>query len=335
MDEQSLISRINIIYENELLDLQENRYTIHMDSQGLPHYKAYESMLKLYSIIEYDTRLREAYIKYLDDDLLKSVEKDINILKLKFASTSRLSFFLLIKLDRIEDALETLDGRAMLKDGFLLIITEIGMFLKHFGFRFTIDQLVTLEKVINNHPNRADIASNGIIEKIKDQAISIIKKLQYEQVDEELNGVNLEINSDKERVTHWFDKFGFKSELGGFLNNLDRFLNSSDQNIASGMISNFRVFMEDFVEALAKRIAGNEKIPRNKDETPVGSYRRYLQQKLELTDDDNGLIKAFVKILHEEGGHSMVSEKEHLRLTRNIGIEIVLFLLTRYKEKFE
>jgi hypothetical protein len=39
--------------------------------------------------------------------------------------------------------------------------------------------------------------------------------------------------------------------------------------------------------------------------------------------------------LHEEGGHSFVSEKEYFRLSRNIAIEIALFVLSKYEKKYK
>jgi len=66
----------------------------------------------------------------------------------------------------------------------------------------------------------------------------------------------------------------------------------------------------------------------------MGRIRKYLKIKLELSDKDNSFINKYIDILHSKGGHSFVSNKNYFRLAKNIGIEIVLLILSKYKEKF-
>lgn len=334
MNKKQLLQNLETIYNRELLDIKEKLPIITHTNRGeAPSYRTFELALKLYSAIGNDQAMKKAFIKFITDDLLKSDETMYASIKFEPLTSTRLSFFILVHLGQIDDAIKILKRRIANGKTFYLIISNFRTLLVY-KYRFNHDQLTELEESIKKHA-RTPVTANII-----DNTISRISRIKFSEVSDSLEGTNLEINSDKERVTNWFDEFQFKPELGEFLNNLDNFLHSSDANIASGMIGNFRIFMSDFIEGLAKRIAGNEEIPKYKDEkgnkiTPVGRHRRFLKEKLDLSDDDDGLIDAFVELLHEEGGHSMVSKKEYLRLTRNIGIEIVLFILTRYKEKFE
>ena len=45
-------------------------------------------------------------------------------------------------------------------------------------------------------------------------------------------------------------------------------------------------------------------------------------------------INQFINILHNEGGHDFISEKEYFRLARNIAVEIDLLLLSKYERLF-
>lgn len=64
----------------------------------------------------------------------------------------------------------------------------------------------------------------------------------------------------------------------------------------------------------------------------MGNIRAYLKNKFNLTDEENNFLNNFISILHGEGGHSFVSEKEYFRLARNIAIEISLFMLSKYEK---
>ena len=97
--------------------------------------------------------------------------------------------------------------------------------------------------------------------------------------------------------------------------------------------------MEGISTDLARKIAAieSEEIPRYAEIKGIGEtgrVRRYLKTKLELSDKDDKLIDAFIDVLHSEGGHSFVSNKEYFRLARNIAIEIALLVLSKYKSKY-
>ena len=71
------------------------------------------------------------------------------------------------------------------------------------------------------------------------------------------------------------------------------------------------------------------------DHQEIGNARSYLEQNLDNQDRDDKFIDSFVNILHKEGGHALISEKEYFRLSRNIAIEIMLFVISKYEKKFK
>ena len=94
--------------------------------------------------------------------------------------------------------------------------------------------------------------------------------------------------------------------------------------------------MADLLKDIAERIAEKEReiIPKNKGKTEMANIRSYLKNKLELSEKDDEFIDSFINILHKEGGHSFMSEKEYFRLAGNIAIEISLFALTKFERKY-
>jgi hypothetical protein len=336
MNKKQLIQSLQTIYNRELLDLMENRCVIKLNDRGdSPKYQKFELALDLFSSIGHDEALKKTFTKFVKDNLLNSDETMGGSLKYEPVSTIRLSFFILVHLKMVDEAIKILKRRILKGKTFYIIISNIGALIKYYKYHLNHDQLTDLVEPIKKHL-RTPVTAN-----VMDHALKMISSIKFEEVCIMLEGTNSEINKDKEKVTQWFDTFQFEPGLSEFLNNLDNFLRSNDKNIASGMINNFRNFMSGFIENLAEKILSieNKPLPKSKDaegktRTDIGKCRVYIKEKLELSDRDDLMFDAFVKILHTEGGHSMVSTKEYLRLTRNIGIEIVLFLLTRYKEKY-
>jgi hypothetical protein len=148
-------------------------------------------------------------------------------------------------------------------------------------------------------------------------------------------GINEELNIDKERVIEKIAKYGFPQEMESFLLEVDKIHELSNwKSINSGMISNLRSFFEMLIENIAEQIklkTGDE-YPKNVDRAKLGNLRHYIKTHLKLSSRDDELIDSFIKILHKEGGHAFLSEKKYFLLTKNIGIEIAYFLLSKLED---
>ena len=119
---------------------------------------------------------------------------------------------------------------------------------------------------------------------------------------------------------------------------IDNFILADTSKVVNaGMISALRSFMADLLKDIANRIAQQEgsKIPHIEGRGEMGDIRGYLKSKLEFTGADDNFIDSFIDVLHIEGGHSFMSEKEYFRLSKNIAIEIALFVLSKYEKKYK
>ena len=177
-------------------------------------------------------------------------------------------------------------------------------------------------------------------ESVKKKVLKTINSRNYLLIQDKIKGINLEINRDKQKVIEIIKYLDFDEKYNFFLMDIDKFLNSENPLVNSGMIGNLRAFMEGILGDIAKKIATNnkEEIPRynhGKEELGwMGRVRQYLKINLDLSEKDHKLIDAYIDILHEEGGHSFISNKDYFRLSRNIGIEIVLLILSKFNQKY-
>lgn len=150
---------------------------------------------------------------------------------------------------------------------------------------------------------------------------------------DEIKGINIEINRDKVSVINKINYLELDKKYEIFLNQLDDYINSNDEILLSGMISNFRSFWEQLLIDLGKKVCVKKSIcfPDTGD-SMISNSRKILREYLKLTDNDNSLISRYVDILHENGGHCFIANKEYFRLSKNIGIEILLMLLYKVVE---
>lgn len=289
-------------------------------------------LIDIFTIIQQDEKIKESFIKILEKKIQKDLESYLTIHKgIHISGISPLCFLGLVKIGYIEYALEALERRVYNKFGIYTVINKI--LDQNY---FNSSQIEKIYEIL-----RYDFAKSSFIEghgryEIKDILKKRLIELRYEFLKKEVRSINVEINQDKKTVTEKIQLFGFSPKYQEFLNSIDTFLNTENsKSLNAGMISNLRTFLADLVTDVAHRIAEieHEKIPLTKP-SELGNMRSYLKNKLDLTDKDNKFIDSFIDVLHSEGGHAFMSEKEYFRLARNIAIEIALFILSKYGKKY-
>ena len=238
--------------------------------------------------------------------------------------TSALSFFTLLKLGFVDKAIEAYQIRVWDDNCLLLFMLLESIFKEEYNY-FTIKQLNELTTnfpALETKSKYTFEASNRILSYITDYGFEILKN--------EIKGVNIEINRDKDSVVNKISILGLDSSYEQFLNELDEYISTSSGIVASGMISNFRSFWEKIIIDIAIKISKKLGITIPKTtESQVGNARAFLKVQLELSDCDHSFASRFVEILNSEGGHAFTSNVAYFRLTRNIGIEILLLYLTK------
>jgi hypothetical protein len=337
MKASELEEGLEIIFDKEKTDLKSSdtiitdvrkRESDFFVTSYLKNYPNSDRLKNFYYYFENEED-KLSFIKRLEKEIIDSDEDEIKYEKLQrspsvktYNGLSKLCFYTLLQLGFTDEALESFINRKKRCYGLFTILLNIDL-----EDYFTIGQLTKLQAKVNQW-NPENVVTKNLL-------LNNIQNSRLKRFDQKIKFRNVEINQDKKAVSEKIALLGFDKNYNILLAEIDDFLNDEKhQSINSGMISNLRAFMCDLTIDIAKKIADEKKeeIPKLPNHQEIGNARKYLKLNLALTDEDNKFIDSFVDILHNEGGHAFLSEKDYFRLARNIAIEISLFLLSRYEK---
>jgi hypothetical protein len=335
MNSKELEEGLEIIFEKEKSDLQEHdTFTKEQKKKGNEYFSTYfikdypnsEKLKNFYFYLDNEED-KECLIKSLQREIIDSEEDEIEKIQRSprektFNGLSKLCFYTLLQLGFTDEALDSFIKRKKRCNGIFSIL--VGVDLEDY---FTIEQLTKLNSKVNSWNPENPITKNLLLERIKNSRL--------EKFEQKIKFRNIEINQDKKTLSEKIALLGFDKKYDTLLAEIDDFLNDeTHKSINSGMINNLRGFMCDLFIDIAKKISEtkNEEIPKLPNHGEIGNARNYLKLNLKLSGKDDKFIDSFVDILHHEGGHAFLSEKEYFRLARNIAIEISLFVLSKYEK---
>ncbi|SRR6266571_224836 len=142
-----------------------------------------------------------------------------------------------------------------------------------------------------------------------------------------LEGLNLEINQDRDIVQSYLLQLGFSKDLIECLNVAEQLYRSSGTNFdLKSCIGHLRSFLENLEkEAMPGAVA---KYGGNLPET-WGEGLSYLRQKGLLTRAEEGFASGLYTLMSDEAVHPLFAEREYARLARNMVIEYGLLFLRK------
>lgn len=331
MEMTELRRNLEIVFEKEEQDLDNGHHTYTVKDakeEHQIHYPHADTLIQLYLAVRNNDRQRSFLSNAFKKGIVNS-ESYFHTAYKTYSGISCLCFYTLVKVGLVNEALDALRKRKNYCEGLFELILEL-LPLNCFN----IVQLKKLSLKTRKEIERGSQWSSNINAHMLD---STIVNLRYDIFSGQISRINLEINEDKKTVSNKINYLGFNENYNELLTGIDEFLiTDTEKIINSGMISNLRTFMADLLKDIAQKIADikREAIPSNTRPSEMGNVRYYLKKSLELSDNDNKFIDSFIDILHAEGGHAFMSEKEYFRLARNIAIEIALFVLSKYEKKY-
>jgi len=321
-----LMSSLQIVLKNE----ECQTVTWSLSSDNIFQYDHAETLINIFNEIKDEDLKKNFFV-----DLYNCVSNECERLedqKTLISTRSAVAFYTLIKLGYISQAIDALNIRTDVK---AYTSTKI-LLLMHDYFKGGGAKYIDINDLYRLLSSLGKCFTKTEYNKIQhDKIMNFIRSKSYEVVRTKVSKNNVEINSDKKEIIKKIDELSFESKYKEFWNEIDAFFNDPSSVESSGMIGNLRTYIENLLTDLAKKISSitGHEIPRlGTGESNIKIIRTFLKQKLELSDDDNNLIDKYIKVLHKEGGHSFVSTIEYFRLTKNMGIEIILFLLSRYED---
>lgn len=152
-------------------------------------------------------------------------------------------------------------------------------------------------------------------------------------IDKDLNDVNPEINTDRDKILEiWGVKFS-NVEVPSLINEIEDYFREGEftETKFATCIGRIRVLLVEVsrrvVLGLAKKYSDNS-IEENSNEH---YFFQYLKNKKFISDDEYSILKSLYGLSSDKGAHSPISNREYARLVRNMSYEMVLLFLSKYE----
>jgi hypothetical protein len=286
------------------------------------YYDNLDLLIKIFDEIKGQPDLQNEFILYL---LSKINNRDL--VQLSLETLLKLGYFNMV----IEKFSYILNSKYQIN---LLYSAKILDSLLFFEYNlFDIEQLKKI-KIIFRHLHD----KNKHMTRFKDdlyftkRVVNRIELLLYEKLKYDLGELsNFQINIDNEKIKGKLIEFEFDPILKDSLEKVDQYFYSIakdefDYSMAIGLL---REYINKLIENISKKINEKSGIDYpNTEQTPIGNMRKYVKNELKLNHEHH-LLNKLIDIINDQGSHSLISDREYFRLTKNISIEVSLLLITK------
>jgi len=159
------------------------------------------------------------------------------------------------------------------------------------------------------------------------------RKARFLYVKTELQeGLNLEVNQDKDAVVSYLQKSGFSNPLIESLNEADRLYRGQATafDLKSSM-GHLRSFIENLHAQAIPGICALRKISK----LPLDQWSaqlNFLRETDVLSKQEHQLVSGLWAVISDEAVHPLIAEREYARLARNIVIEYALLFLKKLEK---
>lgn len=285
-------------------------------------------LLKLYQTISYDENNKKFFIDFLKTQCLPGHQ---------FSPMAYLAFEFLYRIQGLQEAIEFLNdcssepwGELWTDSKILSVLSEI---VEYEYPNFSTEDLNLIGEAIRKVQQLLSKREVGIRVRICRGIEEKIHNIKYMHLEAELGeGINLQINQDREKVKEFITDFGLSSELNMALEKIDEYYwrPTSDEFDYSAAIGKLREFLSKLIEEICGKIqeVTQDYYKEYEGKTPIAKQRKYIKKHLKL-EKENKLLDGLVDVINSTGSHHLISEKEYFRLTKNMTIEISLLLFTK------
>ena len=153
----------------------------------------------------------------------------------------------------------------------------------------------------------------------------------YQQLAEKENP---EINSDVERIMDEINYFDFPKPLNTLLLELESlYEKATTEKEYNDVADKVRKLLDQLIMQVSDQVSHlkNEKMAKGKEPAPV-RRRQFLNEQGLITSKEKELLDKIYSFVSAEGPHSLRSSAERTRISKNIVIEVILYLLRRLHE---
>ena len=174
---------------------------------------------------------------------------------------------------------------------------------------------------MNIIPGERDYAENQRLIREAEGCVAAIQRVRYLRLLRELReGVNPEINTDKQALVTGMEQLGFRKDIAEAFQEVDRKLISAASTFDfRGCMDLSRAAFEKIVEVVQPDLRARH------------PSERVLQNCGVVDEKEAELLQKFYNYVSSSGSHDLGSAPDEARVTKNITIELGLLVVNRVK----
>lgn len=263
-------------------------------------------LLKLFSTL--GKKEKNVFKKFLISCLHKDSE---------YASIGYFIFFVLYRLGFGTDALAT--SRAALagddQHGYSNVLCTLSMIISREYMYISVKTYEDIESILQGDTEH----DFRLREKVN------LAKLKH--IAEELQDVNPEINSDRDKVIDLWGKKFTDTEIPVLITEIDDYFREGELSSTkfATCIGRIRVLLVEVAKKVALDIGGGTVNESSDDH----HFFDHLKNKKHITTPEWNILRSIYDLASTDGAHALKSNREYARLVRNMAYEFVLLLLSR------
>ncbi len=269
-------------------------------------------LLKLYSSLDKDGK--DNFRTYL----ISHLRKDST-----YASVAYLIFFVLHRTGFTIDAVKQAK-RALLGDtinAYSNLLATFSMVISREYFEIDAKVYEDTKLILNGEAEY----KHWLEQKIN---LALLKHLE-----KDLDDVNPEVNTDRDRVVDLWSKKFQSVEVPQIIKEIEddfRGGDFSDTKFAS-CIGRIRVLVVEVPKRIALAVAKSRKDNSIDENSAEHHFFQYLKDKKVISDSEWNILRSLYDMASDQGSHSIVSNREYARLIKNMTYEIALLFLSRHE----
>ncbi len=158
--------------------------------------------------------------------------------------------------------------------------------------------------------------------------LALLKHLQ-----KDLDDVNPEINTDRDKVLEvWGKKFS-NIEVPALIGEIENYFREGDftETKFATCIGRIRVLLVEVAKKIALGLAEKQSDTSISVTSDEHHFFQYLKDKRFISYDEWNILRSLYGLASNEGAHKLITKREYARLIKNMTYEIVLLFLSKYE----
>lgn len=250
----------------------------------------------------------------------------------KKCTVAGLALYFLIKISKVESAMIAVMQRVKKKLPLDTIIQTINTILEYEYYTLTSRDLIQIEELLQFVKSKYSWEFYG---KELEKGIKFINQIKYKTIETNLEyNSNPQIDEDKQEVVEFVNKYGFDKNVEEAFKKIDELeLKVSDKFDYRNAITLLKEIVDNITEKTIKDIqyiSGEAPEKKSEKEDMKQAKFRFMYEKLEFSEGLKRIFSGLNKSLNEVK-HSFISDRKLFRLTKNMTIELLVILFTKFE----